>query len=81
MEQIDQIVTMTLAAIGGVMFLVGMVRVYRRGTKGLVTRHKDGSALTFAEKRAMSGGTWRALWDPAHRWDTALVVGGFLIAG
>jgi hypothetical protein len=79
MDQIDQIALMTLSAIGGAMFVVGAVRVYPRGMRGLVTRHKDGSALTPEEKRAQSVGLWRALWDPAHRLDLGLVIGGLLI--
>lgn len=79
--ELDQIVLMGISAIGGVMFLVGGVRTWRRGVRGLVTRHKDGSALTLEEKRAQTSGIWRALWDPAHRLDMWLVIGGFLISG
>lgn len=53
--------------------------VYRRGMQGLVTRHKDGSALTPEEKRAQSSGLWRSLWDPARRGDLVLVIGGMLV--
>lgn len=80
MEEIDRIVLMGLSMVGGIMFLVGVVRVYRRGTRGLVTRHADGSALTPEENRATRQGLWRALWDPGHRGDLALLIGGFLIS-
>jgi len=80
MEQIDQIASLTLSAIGGVMFAFGAVRIWRRGMQGLVTRHADGSAVTPEEKRAQMTGLWRAMLDPAHRGDLALLVGGFLIS-
>jgi hypothetical protein len=76
----DQIVLMALSAIGGVMFLMGAWRAWRRGTRGLVMRHEDGSALTFEEKKAQSTGFWRAIVDPAHRGDLALMVGGVLVS-
>ena len=79
MDQIDQIALMTLSTIGGVMFLVGGIRTWRRGMRGLVMRHKDGSALTPEEKQAQFKGMWRALWDPALRLDLGLVIGGMLI--
>ena len=79
MDELDRIVPIALATIGGVMFLLGGIRVWRRGTKGLVKRHPDGSMLTFEEQRALRGGTWRALWDPAHRPDLVLIIAGFLV--
>jgi len=79
--ELDQIVLMGISTIGGVMFLVGGIRIWRRGMRGLVTRHKDGSALTPEEKQAQFKGMWRALRDPAHRLDLGLVIGGFLVSG
>ena len=81
MDQIDQIVLVSISTIGGAMFVVGGIRVWRRGMRGLVMRHKDGSALTPEEKQAQYKGMWRALWDPEHLRDLWLVIGGVLISG
>ncbi len=80
MDQLDQVVLMAVSAVGGGMFVVGAYRTWKRGTRGLVMRHKDGSDLTFEEKRAQSAGLWRAMLDPAHRGDLALILGGFLVS-
>ena len=80
MDQIDQIALMALSTVGGLLFVVGGIRIWRRGMRGLVTRHKDGSAVTPEEKQAQYRGMWRATTDPAHRLDLGLVIGGFLVS-
>ena len=79
MDEVDRIVTISIATLGGIMFVSGGVRAWRRGTKGLVKRHADGSALTFEEQRALRQGMWRATIDPAHRLDLVLIIAGLLI--